>query len=178
VRRAVLLVLALALLAPAATPARSPWHKRHVVRREQPVRTRHERHRKHPRRHSTKPPKHHGKPPTKPPVKPPTPPPPVKPPPKPLARLQVIAREYSLTLSRTAVAAGTVSVELDNFGQDPHDLRVERTDAPSTGFSFTLAKPRTVSSQKLDLAAGDWKLYCTLPGHEALGMTAHITVTN
>jgi uncharacterized cupredoxin-like copper-binding protein len=35
-----------------------------------------------------------------------------------------------------------------------------------------------VSSQKLDLAAGDWKLYCTLPGHEALGMTAHITVTN
>jgi plastocyanin len=166
VRRAVLLVLALALLAPAATLAHPPRHKRHVVRQEEPVRTRHGRHRKPP----TKPPK--------PPVKPPTTPPPTTPPPKPLARLQVTAREYSLTLSRTAVAAGTVSVELDNFGQDPHDLRVERTGSPSTGFSFTLAKPRTVSSQKLDLAPGDWKLYCTLPGHEALGMTARITVTD
>ena len=76
------------------------------------------------------------------------------------------------------MAAGPVSVELDNFGQDPHDLRVERVDTPATGFSFTLAKPRTVSSQKLDLAPGEWKLYCTLPGHEALGMSARITVSS
>jgi hypothetical protein len=169
VRRTVLLALVVALLAPTATPAH--------VRREEAVRTVHKKHRKHHRPHSSKPPKHHGKPPAKPP-KPPVKPPPPPPPPKPLARLQVIAREYSLTLSRTAVAAGTVSVELDNFGQDPHDLRVERTDSPSTGFAFTLAKPRTVSSQKLDLQPGDWKLYCTLPGHEALGMSARITVTD
>jgi hypothetical protein len=97
--------------------------------------------------------------------------------PKPLARIQVIAREFSLTLSRRTVAAGPVAIELDNYGQDPHDLRVERGDDASTGFSFTLAKPRTVSSKKLELSPGEWKLYCTLPGHEELGMSARVTVS-
>jgi hypothetical protein len=108
----------------------------------------------------------------------PTPPPVVEPPaPRPLARVQVVAREFSLTLSRQSLPAGRAAVELVNQGQDPHDLRVERADAPATGFSFDSARPRTVASRKLDLTAGDWKLYCTLPGHEALGMSARITVT-
>jgi plastocyanin len=106
----------------------------------------------------------------------PTPPKP-KPKPKPLGHLQVIAREFSVTPSRLTLAAGRVAVELDNFGQDPHDLRVERANDPSTGFDFTLTKPRTRSTQKLDLGPGTWKLYCTLPGHEALGMHALVTVT-
>jgi uncharacterized cupredoxin-like copper-binding protein len=109
-------------------------------------------------------------------VKPPAAPPPA-PEPRPLARVQVIAREFSLTLSRSTVAAGPAAIELDNFGQDPHDLRVERVDDPTTGFSFSLAKPRTVATMKVELGAGQWKLYCTLPGHEALGMSARLTVT-
>jgi plastocyanin len=110
-------------------------------------------------------------------VKGPKPPPSTTPdPPKQLAHVQVVAREFSVTPSRKTLAAGRVAVELDNFGQDPHDLRVERQDHPSTGFNFTLAKPGTVSSRKLNLGPGTWKLYCTLPGHEALGMHALITV--
>ena len=107
----------------------------------------------------------------------PTPPPSTTPdPPKQLAHVQVVAREFTVTPSRKTVAAGRVVVELDNFGQDPHDLRVERQDDASTGFNFTLAKPGTVSSRKLDLGPGTWKLYCTLPGHDAMGMHAMNTV--
>jgi hypothetical protein len=160
VRRASLLALVVALLAPASTPASTAWHRMRAkhsqaatpLRREEPTRTIN---RPTPRVPAPKP----------------------TPKPKPLARMQVIAREFSLTLSRGTLAKGIVAIELDNFGQDPHDLRVERADSPSTGFSFTLAKPRTVSSKKLTLSPGQWKLYCTLPGHEALGMSARVTVT-
>ena len=97
--------------------------------------------------------------------------------PRPLARVQAVTREWSITLSRRTLPAGQVSVELANMGEDPHDLRVERADAPATGFSFTLARPRSVSSKKVDLAPGEWKLYCTLDGHAAAGMRTTVTVT-
>lgn len=98
-------------------------------------------------------------------------------PPKTLAHLQVIEREYSVIPSRTTVTAGTVAVELDNRGEDPHNLRVERADSSVAPFDFDLAKPGSISTQKLDLGPGTWKLYCTLPGHDALGMHALITVS-
>jgi uncharacterized cupredoxin-like copper-binding protein len=87
--------------------------------------------------------------------------------------MQVVAREFSLTLSRQAVGAGVVAIELSNHGEDPHDLRVERADS---GFNFTLTKPGERTTRKLDLGPGTWKLYCTLDGHAALGMSATFTV--
>jgi plastocyanin len=109
--------------------------------------------------------------------KPPAERPPVTPPaPKPLARMKVVAREFSLTLSRQAVPAGTVAVELDNHGDDPHDLRVESAAGALAGFNFPLTKPGTFSTRRLELGPGTWKLYCTLEGHEALGMSATVTV--
>ena len=45
------------------------------------------------------------------------------------ARVQIVAREYSFTLSRLHVRVGTATLELDNFGQDPHDLRLQRVGA-------------------------------------------------
>jgi hypothetical protein len=144
----VLLALALALLAPAGTVARVRHDERVVPPRA----------------------------PRPPVVTPPAPKPGPFPVPKPLARMQAVTREFSITLSRKTVPAGQVSIELANFGQDPHDLRVERVDHPDTGFAFTLAKPGSVASKKLSLAPGEWKLYCTLEGHAAAGMRAYLTV--
>jgi plastocyanin len=107
-----------------------------------------------------------------PPVKPPVDPPTV---PKPLTRVQVLAREFSLTLSRPSVAAGVVAVELNNRGEDPHDLRLERAGS-SDAFGFAPTGPESVSTLKFDMRPGTWKLYCTLEGHEALGMSATLTV--
>ena len=168
-RRAALTALAAAVLASAATPADAALHMRHRhhARHEEGVRVVRTLPISRPAPRTPKPPT----------TRPPRVPTPAPPPPKPLVRVQVIAREFSLTLSRRTFAAGIVAVELDNFGQDPHDLRVERADSASTGFSFALAKPRTVSSRKLELSPGEWKLYCTLPGHEELGMSARVTVT-
>jgi plastocyanin len=166
VRRAALLVLVAALAVPSPTAARPKKH------RSAPVTHRGERVRPIAPAHGGR--SGRPKPPKPPRVPVPTPPPPK---PRPLAHLQVVAREWSVTPSRLTLPAGRVAVELDNFGQDPHNLRVERVGDPATGFTFTLTRPRTQSTQKLDLGPGTWKLYCTLPGHEELGMRAFVTVT-
>ena len=41
--------------------------------------------------------------------------------------MSVTAREFTLTLSRPLVGAGEVTIELRNYGEDPHDLVVERS---------------------------------------------------
>ncbi|TMK68001.1 MAG: hypothetical protein E6G07_09360 [Actinobacteria bacterium] len=130
----------------------------------------------HPRRHRHRHRDEHVRVSAPPPTRHVVPPPPVLPPPKPLARLQVVAREWSVVPSRLTLPAGRVVVELANLGQDPHDLRIERANDPTAGFDFTLARAGARESQGLQLSPGTWKLYCTLPGHEALGMRALITV--
>jgi uncharacterized cupredoxin-like copper-binding protein len=159
VRRALPLLLLAVAAAPMVPAAQAAHHRKASVKRERVD----ERVRQLP--------------PTPRSVTPPTRTPVVETPPKPrpLARVQAVTREFSITLSRRTLPAGMVSVELANMGEDPHDLRVERSDA--TGFSFTLAKPGSISSRKLELAPGEWKLYCTLEGHAAAGMSTTVTVT-
>jgi plastocyanin len=164
-RRAVVLAVAAAvLLVPAAPSADAAKGRKHRVAKKRHYKD--ERVVMPARRPARKPPR-----------KPPAERPPVTPPePKPLTRIQVIAREFSLTLSRQTVAAGTVAVELNNRGEDPHDLRVERAESALAGFNFSVTEPGAVATQKLQLGPGAWRLYCTLDGHAALGMSATVTV--
>jgi len=152
VRRA-LAILAVGLL---AVPTVTAAHQR-----------RHHRHKRHDERVLTTspPPTRHVQPPAV-----------LPPPPRPLTRLQVVAREWSVVPSKPTLPSGRVVVELDNLGQDPHDLRVERVDSPATGFAFAPARAGSRETQSLQLGSGTWKLYCTLPGHDALGMHALISV--
>jgi hypothetical protein len=108
-----------------------------------------------------------------PPADPASPPPP---PPAP-ARLGVIAREWSLTLSRTSLQGGAAVVELQNFGEDAHNLRIERVGASTSSLDVPLAESGERQKASGTLAPGDYRLYCALPGHDAQGMHARLTVT-
>ncbi|HWH94897.1 MAG TPA: hypothetical protein VNT03_13640, partial [Baekduia sp.] len=93
------------------------------------------------------------------------------------ARLQVTSREFTLTLSRPAIAAGPLTLELVNRGEDPHDLHVR----PAAGGADVLAIDDTdgfggLGSVDGTLAAASYTLYCALPGHEAAGMHATLLV--
>jgi plastocyanin len=161
-RRALALALAAAIVLVPAAPGAAK-HRRHAHAKK---------HKRHHRDQRVVTPRR------RPPVqRPPVERPPVTPPaPKPLSRMQVVAREFSLTLSRQSVTPGPVAIQLANHGQDPHDLRVERADDVLSGFGFTLTKPGEATTEKLDLGPGTWKLFCTLDGHAALGMSATLTV--
>jgi plastocyanin len=101
---------------------------------------------------------------------------PPAPAPAPASRLGVAAREFSLALSRTSLPAGAALVELQNFGEDAHNLRIERLDGTGTPVDLPEAQAGKVTSAKATLGPGAYRLYCTLPGHDALGMHATLTV--
>jgi hypothetical protein len=94
----------------------------------------------------------------------------------PPARLGVTAREWSLVLSRSALPAGPALVELQNFGEDAHNLRIERVDGSEAPLDVPLAEAGEVKQGQATLTPGDYKIYCTLPGHDAQGMHARLTV--
>ena len=91
-------------------------------------------------------------------------------------RVQVTAKEYSFTLSRAEVPAGKVIVEFVNGGEDPHNLHLlEPTEGVEAG-EFSTSSPGFHGDLALNLRPGSYTLFCSLPGHEAKGMKATLTV--
>ena len=109
----------------------------------------------------------------------PPPPPPPPPPPGDPRYLQVVARDsdpddWKLQLSRTTLLSGTVEVEFNNrFAEDPHDLWIR---LGTTTFAFDEVDNGAAATRHVALSPGRWKLWCDIPGHEQLGMVAHVTV--
>ena len=85
------------------------------------------------------------------------------------------AREFSLTLSRSRLRAGEVRMQLNNRGEDDHDLLAYREDARS--WQFLVTAPGEARTRTLRLSPGRYSLICTLEGHQALGMEASLRVT-
>jgi hypothetical protein len=91
------------------------------------------------------------------------------------ARLGVSATEYHLTLSRPLVKAGVLEIELQNDGQDPHDLRLRRVGGTHT-FSLPLTQPGKRRTLALQVRPGRYRLWCSIADHRALGMRTLLRV--
>ncbi|MGB2874839.1 MAG: hypothetical protein WBB76_05105 [Gaiellaceae bacterium] len=91
------------------------------------------------------------------------------------ARLGVSAKEYHLVLSRASVKAGQVVIELDNTGEDVHDLLLRRI-----GGTKTYSLPTTTPGERVQLQAflrpGRYRLWCSIADHAQLGMRAVLRV--
>jgi plastocyanin len=92
------------------------------------------------------------------------------------SRVQVVAREYSFSLSRVRVHAGTAVIELANFGQDIHDLRVQRIGGKHiAGLADVAAGGR--ADLTVRLAPGRYSFWCSVANHRQLGMHTTLIVT-
>jgi hypothetical protein len=93
------------------------------------------------------------------------------------ARLMVAGTEYRLQLSRGAVKRGPALIQFVNRGEDPHDLRLLRAGASATRtVSVPEIRPGEIVQLDTRLAAGRYRLWCSLPGHEQRGMRAVLSV--
>jgi hypothetical protein len=90
--------------------------------------------------------------------------------------VSVAAREFSLTLSRPLVGAGSVTVELRNSGEDPHNLVVSPEGTPTPLASFSEIGPGTYERRSVTLVPGRYQLWCSLELHEGLGMSTTLRV--
>jgi plastocyanin len=112
-------------------------------------------------------------------VAPPAPVPPAAPEPEsePEAnRLSVKASEYYFILSRPTVKAGAVTVELDNQGEDPHNLNLRREGDEGEPLQIAETESLQRNVAGFELPAGKYRLWCSLPEHEELGMETTLVV--
>jgi len=91
------------------------------------------------------------------------------------ARVQVSAKEFFYALSRHRVVAGPAVVELVNFGEDPHDLRMERIGGGRL-WKTPLVYPGAYYDLDATLVSGRYRLWCSIANHRQLGMQAVLTV--
>ena len=91
------------------------------------------------------------------------------------ARLQVVAREFSFNLSRQRLKPGQAIVELVNFGDDAHDLRLRRVGGART-YGIRAVQPGRFARVRLRLLPGRYRLWCSIANHRALGMRAKVVV--
>ncbi len=88
------------------------------------------------------------------------------------SRLLVTAREYGFTLSRPKVDAGASIIQLYNYGEDPHDMKMQRVGGRTIS---ELGEVEPGDTGRLDLKLrrkSTYTLWCSIPGHVELGMTA------
>jgi uncharacterized cupredoxin-like copper-binding protein len=87
--------------------------------------------------------------------------------------IEVVENEYSIELpAGEKLRAGKQEFEVANEGKVPHDLAVVNGKETKT----PLIDGGEKASLEVDLQPGKHKLYCTVPGHEELGMKTEVTV--
>jgi plastocyanin len=91
-------------------------------------------------------------------------------------RLAVKSAEFYFVLSRPSVLAGEVTIELNNRGEDPHNLNLRREGDEGEPLQIpeTASEERAVA--KFDLPSGKYRLWCSLPEHEENGMYTALVV--
>ena len=91
-------------------------------------------------------------------------------------RLAVKGAEYYLVLSRPSVKAGSVTIELNNQGEDPHNLNLRPEGSSEEPQQIAETDSLQHTTATFDLAPGKYRLWCSLPGHEEKGMTTSLVV--
>lgn len=94
----------------------------------------------------------------------------------PASHLGVKAVEWSYTLSRPEVIAGTVIIELNNQGEDNHNLKLQREGSSELPLVVPEAAPDEHTTASVNLPAGTYRLYCSLFEHDEKGMHATLVV--
>jgi hypothetical protein len=91
------------------------------------------------------------------------------------ARVQVGADEFGYALSRQSIKAGPAIVQLVNYGEDEHDLRLRREGGKRI---YTIGKVRPGGLGELEarFLAGRFALWCSLADHRKRGMSATLVV--
>ena len=90
-------------------------------------------------------------------------------------RVQVALTDFQITPAHISVHQGAVVFQVTNRGKTPHNLTLRTPAGSIAGRTPDLAPGRS-AALPLDLAAGTYTSFCSLPGHESLGMRETVTV--
>ena len=87
------------------------------------------------------------------------------------------ADHFGYTLSRLSAHSGRIKVELNNQGEDPHNLNLQRQgNEGEPVYQLPNALPKQQQSLSLELPPGTYRLWCSLLEHDQEGMHATLVV--
>ena len=87
--------------------------------------------------------------------------------------LTVVAEDIGFDADSYEAEAGTVAVTYENDGSIVHTLLIEGVD----DFELEVTSNGDVDEGSVELEAGDYVVYCDVPGHRSAGMEAELTVS-
>jgi plastocyanin len=89
---------------------------------------------------------------------------------------EVIVKDFTLDPLDVTVSGGTVSLAVTNQGPTVHNVAIRDAAGDLLGTTRDL---RTGESEVItpDIAAGSYVLFCSLPGHESLGIKGTLEVS-
>ena len=90
-------------------------------------------------------------------------------------RVQVTAKEFWYALSSRSVKPGPAVIEFVNFGQDAHDMKVQKVGTTKI-YSVPLTQPGSHYDLSIKLLPGRYQLWCSVANHRQLGMQATLIV--
>jgi plastocyanin len=86
----------------------------------------------------------------------------------------------SYTLSRQTVRSGQLTVQLQNKGEDPHDMDIQRVGPSGEPLGEVVKVPQTEpgenTSASVSVEPGRYRMWCDLYNHAEEGMEATVTV--
>lgn len=78
------------------------------------------------------------------------------------------------TTDKATAKAGKVTVNFTNSSPVPHDVRIEDSSGENIGGTEVLSEGN--ESATVDLKPGEYKFFCSVPGHRQGGMEGTLTV--
>ncbi len=90
--------------------------------------------------------------------------------------IEVSVLDFMLEPSSVEVTGSTVTFNVTNDGPTPHNFTVRDAggDVLLATEDLSVDGTETISGE---LEPGEYTIFCSLPGHESLGMTGTLTVT-
>ncbi|MEM1333429.1 MAG: plastocyanin/azurin family copper-binding protein [Actinomycetota bacterium] len=86
--------------------------------------------------------------------------------------LTVIATDVAFDAETYRVDAGEVDVTFLQEGLMPHSLAIETAEGRQLGEALLVNVAETEATATIELEPGTYVLWCTIPGHRALGQEA------
>jgi plastocyanin len=90
-------------------------------------------------------------------------------------RVQVTAKEFYYVLSSRTVKPGPAVIQFVNYGEDPHDMRVQRVGGTKV-YGTPIMQSGQIYNLSLTLVPGRYQLWCSIANHRELGMQAVLIV--
>lgn len=90
--------------------------------------------------------------------------------------LTVTVSDFMIDPSDLEVAGTTVTIDVVNDGPTPHNLSVRDADGEVVMATADLSTDET-ETITAELEPGEYTIFCSLAGHESLGMSGTLTVS-